>query len=123
MSTTTNNNVNEVIEDANMATTVSDAILDRLMPKTFRKGDNLEEFITDCKRFLKYASYKHYKQTIVVGTFLDKKLLKDFEAVDPAIKEWETRLRTMFAKKTSFLEDWEEAFSYKQTSEDAVYVR
>ena len=54
----------------------------------------------------------------MIPCLLERSLRDEYETVDSNIKKWEERLQNAFQKKTSFMEDLQEALSYKQTSEE-----
>ena len=102
----------------NMATTLSDPFLARLMPETYRRGENVETFIKECKTFFKYASYSAARQEIVIPCLLERELREEYETVDAGTQKWEDKLIKAFQQKTSFMDDLQEALSYKQTTEE-----
>lgn len=102
---------------ANMATNTTDLLVSRLLPERFYRGDNLEEFITDCQRFFNATNTGLKMQKILVTTLLDKSLLDEYEAADG--KSFEEKLRNAFQKPSSLIEDLKEALNYEQGNDSA----
>ena len=102
---------------ANMATTTTDLLISRLVPERYYRGDNLEEFISDCQRFFSATNTNLKMQKILVTTLLDKSLLDEYEAADG--KSFEKKLRNAFQKQNSLIEDLKEALSYEQGNDSS----
>ena len=101
----------------NMATTTSEILLARAIPERYTKGEDVELFITKCKRFFELTNTRESMKAILVKTLLDDESIKIYEEVDVNIKNFDDKLRKAFAKKTSRFEDMVEILNYRRGSE------
>ena len=111
---------------SNMATIGSSCnrFLEELRPTTFRRGDNLERFIKECEEYFEYyfqqefdVAKKKKAQVYMTKILIDRDLRDTYMGVDSTIIDFQERLRIAFGKKSTILEDLQEALTFRQTSE------
>ena len=106
-------------QEPNMATIASnsDQLIGRLMPEKYRRQDNVETFISACARYFKVAKVQENIQEILVIGLLSHELIPIYESVPADIKGYEARLREAFLKKSTLMEDLEEAVHFERSGE------
>lgn len=110
----------ENIAAANMAfhaSATKDLLVQALRPKTYRKGDDVEKFIIECRKYFDAANVTKSTRELVIVGLLDDKLRSRFEKTDEGLG-YEERLRRLFVKEKSFIKDIESVLSYKRQEED-----
>lgn len=111
----------EVLTVSNMATNASmDLIREALHPGIFRQGDDIEQFIKGCTKYFECIGVKKKEKSLLVVGLIDRDLREAYECQDESM-EYEERLRKAFHKKTTLIQDLEEALKYKRTDEH-IYV-
>ena len=107
----------ETIAAANMATTSMDYFIHQLRPEPYRKGENVELFITECEKFFAFSKTPVAQRTMIVICLLERNLIEAYESVDKKITDYKERLRNAFGVKTSLMQNIKAIFSYKMTNE------
>ena len=110
-------NPNELNDDkplANMATTPN-SILERMLPKLYGHGDDLEVFINQCKRYFELLNKSKKNQERLIYGMIDDDLLEEYEC---------TALRMAFGKPVDPIADWINLFQYRRNSENTkIYIQ
>jgi len=105
----------------NMATNASmDLIREALHPGIFRQGDDIEQFIKACTKYFECIGVRKKEKSLLVVGLIDRDLREAYECQDELL-EFDERLRKAFHKKTTLIQDLEEALKYKRTDEH-IYV-
>lgn len=104
----------------NMATTPAlNILLERMIPPSFNKGDDLEEFITACKKIFDVLKLSERDREIYAATLIHYGLEKEYSATNGKVKGFDARLRLAFSKPRTLLQEWEEALRYRKGEDSA----
>lgn len=108
-----------VIQPVNMSTRLPNLVLERIIPQQFRRNDDVEEFIVDCERFFTLGEIPEKSRAAMMMALIDKELIADYEKT-PAELDYKERLRGAFAKRSTLMEDLQEALRYRKGDDDAA---
>ena len=113
------------IAATNMATTPTlNILLERLVPDTFKRGDDLEEFISACQRLFDALKLGVKDREIYVGTLIHNNNIKEYEATGGKVKGFEARLQLAFSKPKTVINEWEESLRYRKGGDSAdVFIQ
>lgn len=96
-----------------------DFILQNLLPRTYTRGDDVEQFIRKCRRFFKSAGYNKAEMERLIIALLDDEAAMEYEKLDSSIGSYEDRLRKAFQKPNTLKGDWEELLSLRKGNDNA----
>src|ERR1043165_7946161 len=91
--------------------------MSRLIPNSYKRGDNLESFIKDCQRFFNGTKTPKANREILVKALLDRELLEEYEQVSMEITGFEEKLRKAFEKPKTLMDDLRQALEYRRGTE------
>lgn len=102
-----------------MATTpVADPLAERIIPKEFYRGDDLNKFIKQCERyFLVRGTTNEKVKENTMFCLLDVDLHKEYEETEGKVSGFAARLRLAFEEPRDVLHDMRQLLNYRKGNE------
>ena len=103
----------------NMVAALADSITNRLIPDMFQIGEDLEKFISRCRRYFEAAEINQKKWQTCIYSMIHEDLLEAYENTAGKADNFEDRLRLAFEKPRAAATDWEKLLSYRKGADNA----